>query len=245
MKKSALFGMAALGMAAVGLPQAFATPVLTVTTGSGTYTHALTDVSAYLGSGTYGIGSQTLDGFTWGGVIAHVGATQFTVDVSSVSNSNSGNSNGMISFAVTQDGFSGTGIASLQATGGTTATNASDHQTVDFNGSAYAPTTPNPTLLGQQDSGVIGMNSVVPASPSSSVAFSPLTGVNLSGSSSTLNLTDTLTLEMNPATYLNAGSLTTNLSDSSVPTPEPATLAIFAVGGLALLAGARRRKNKA
>jgi hypothetical protein len=52
-------------------------------------------------------------------------------------------------------------------------------------------------------------------------------------------------LEMNPATYLNAGSLTTNLSDSSVPTPEPATLAIFAVGGLALLAGARRRKNKA
>lgn len=243
MRKSALFGIAALGMAAVGAPQAFATPTLTVTTtGGGSYSASLSNLSAFLGSGTYGIGSHSLGGFTWGGVIAHVGTNQFTVDVSSVSNGNSGSSNSMISFAITQTGFSGTGIVSMQASGGTTATNASNLQTVDFNASASSPSPA--VLLGSQDSGTLGLNSPVPAIPSSSVAFSPLHGVNLTGSSSTLTLTNTLTLEINPASSLNAGSLTTNLSSASVPTPEPATLALFAAGGLALLAGTRRRKNK-
>ncbi|MGC8625641.1 MAG: PEP-CTERM sorting domain-containing protein, partial [Phycisphaerae bacterium] len=64
-------------------------------------------------------------------------------------------------------------------------------------------------------------------------------------SSSTLTVTNTLTLALNPATTLTAGSLTTNLDSTPITTPEPATLALFAVGGLALLVGTRRRHNRA
>lgn len=47
----------------------------------------------------------------------------------------------------------------------------------------------------------------------------------------------------NSMAYLDGAQLV--LGTSSVPIPEPATLALFAAGGLALLAGARRSKNRA
>ena len=243
MKKSALFGIVAMGMAVAGVPAAFATPTLTVTVVGtpGSDTPAFTNLSVYLGPGSYGVGPGTWGGFSWNSILTHVSATQFTVDLSSVTNGNSGNSNGTITFAISDSGISGTNILSAQASGGTTATDASSTQTVDLNSSVYSSSM---AILASQDSGAIGLNSVVPILPSSSVVYNSH-GVNLSSSSSTLTVTNTFTLAMNPTTTLTAGSLTNNLNSSSVPTPEPATLALFAVGGLALLAGSRRRHNRA
>ncbi len=242
MNKTMLFGMAALGLAAVGVPQAFATPTLTVSVNGGPATPVgVADLSAYLGAGTYGALPGSLDGFSWGGILLETptGANQFTLNLTSVSNGNL--STGTITF-VASNSISDPTAQSMQPSGGATASNATSFQTVDFNSSVYSST---PTLLASRDSGVLGLNSPTnPTFPNSSVPFnSP--GANLGTFSGNLTLDNTITLSLNPAASLTGGLLTDSLSNSAIPTPEPATLALFAVGGLALLAGARRRKNQA
>ncbi len=240
MRKSALFGIAAMGLATVGCASAFATPTLKITTPSGSTTEAFTDVSAILGAGSYAALPGTFDGFSWGGILEKIGSTQVTTNLTSVSTSNSGNNT--INFAVSASGISGTGIVSMQSSGGVTATDASSLQTADLNGSVYSAAL---VLLGRQDSGSLPMNSASnPMMPSSSVAFNS-SGMNLTGSSATLTVTNSLALTLDPSSSLTGGLLTTNLGTTTVTTPEPATVALFALGGLALLVGARRRSYKA
>ncbi len=243
MKNIALFGMAALGLATVGVPQAFATPTLTVSVNGGTpNTLAVSNLSSYLGSGTYGSTPGSLDGFSWGGMLLIGVSNNFKLELTSVNNGNS--STGTITFTAA-DTISDPTAKSMQSSGGVTTYDATSAQTVDFNGSVYSST---PSLLASQDSGLLDLNSPTnPATPNSSVAFNPVPplGANLASFSGNLNIVNTLALTINPATSLTGGLLTTSLINSAVPTPEPATLALFAVGGLALLAGTRRRKNRA
>jgi len=241
MKTATLFGIAAMGMAAAGATNAFATPVLQVTVGS----HTATPTVTALGSGTYYFAASTtpVGGFSWGGVLAQVNATtnQFTVDLTTVTNGNTGNSNGTISF-IAEENISDPNAQSMQAAGGTIATGATSNQTVDFNSSVVSSI---PSTLAFQDSGAMGLNSMSsPTSPSSSIAYNSV-GANLAAFSGELTVINTVTLSINPSASLTSGSLTTNISNTAVPTPEPATLALFAVGGLALLAAGRRNKSRA
>ncbi len=239
MKTATLFGIAAMGLTTFGVAGAFATPTLTITTPSGPTTEAFTNVSAYLGAGSYVALPGNFGGFSWGGIVEQIGSTQITTNLTSVSTSNAGNNT--ITFAVADSGISGTGVVSMQSSGGVTATGASSIQTADLNGSVYSSSM---TLLGSEDSGSLSMNSASnPTLPSSSVAFNSH-GVNLTGSSSTLTVTNSLAITLDPASSLTGGLVTTNLSDTAVTTPEPATLALFAVGGLALLTVGRRNKSR-
>ena len=230
-----------MGLAAVGATNAYATPVLQVTVGSHTANPTVTP----LGSGSHFFAASTapVGGFSWGGVLAQVNAAtnQFTVDLSSVTNGNSGNSNGTISF-IAEENISDPNAQSMQAAGATIATGATPNQTVDFNSSVVSSI---PSTLASRDSGAMGLNSISsPTSPSSSTAYSS-TGANLASFSGNLTVMNTITLSINPGASLTSGGLTTNISNTAVPTPEPATLALFAMGGLALLAAGRRNKSRA
>ena len=240
MKTATLFGIAAMGMAAVGATNAFATPVIQVTVGN----HTATPTVTALGSGTYYFAASTtpVGGFSWGGGLALVNATtnQFTVDLTTVTNGNSGNSNASISF-VGEESISDLNAMSMQAAGATIATGATSNQTVDFNSSVVSQI---PSTLAYQDSGALGLNSMTsPVSPSSSISYNSV-GANLAAFSGQLTIINTITLSINPGSSLNSGSLVTNISDTAVTTPEPATLALFAVGGLALLTVGRRNKSR-
>lgn len=239
MKTATLFGIAAMGLTTLGVAGAFATPTLTVTTPSGSTTETFTNVSAFLGAGAYAALPGTFGGFSWGGILEQIGSTQITTNLTSVSTTNSGNNT--ITFAVSDSGISGAGMLSMQSSGGVTATNATYLQTADLNGSVYSSSS---ALLGSEDSGSLPMNFANnPMTPSSSVPFNSH-GMNLTGSSSTLTVTNSLALTLDPTSSLTGGLLTTNLNATAVSTPEPATLGLFAVGGLALLAVGRRNKSR-
>jgi hypothetical protein len=236
MKTTALVGIAAMGILAAGVSSATATPVLQVTVGSNA---PVNETATSLGSGTYYFSASTSGTFTWGGVLAFVNAAtnQFTLALSPVATT----STGTISF-VAQEVITDPNALSIQASGATTATDATSNQTVDFNSAVISNI---PSSLGSEDSGMLGLNSAMsPTSPSSSIAYNS-NGVNLAAFSGPLTVQNTITLSLNSAASLNVGSLTTNISNTSVPTPEPATLALFAVGGLALLAAGRRNKKRA
>ena len=240
MKTATLFGIAAMGMTAVGATNAFATPVIQVTVGN----HTATPTVTALGSGTYYFAASTtpVGGFSWGGGLALVNATtnQFTVDLTTVTNGNSGNSNASISF-IGEESISDPNAMSMQAAGATIATGATSNQTVDFNSSVVSQI---PSTLAFQDSGAMGLNSMTsPVSPSSSISYNSV-GANLAAFSGQLTIINTITLSINPSSSLNSGSLVTNISNTAVPTPEPATLALFAFGGLALLAAGRRNRSR-
>ena len=240
MKTATLFGIAAMGMAALGATNAFATPVLQVTVGSNT----VTPTALSLGSGAYyfAASSAPLGGFSWSGVLVQTNAAtnQFTLGLTGVTNGNTGNSNATISF-IAEESITDPNAQSMQAAGTAVATGATSAQTVDFN-SAIASSIPS--SLGFQDSGSLGLNSVgSPTSPSSSVAYSS-PGTNLGAFSGQLTVINTIALTINPSTAINPTTLVTNISDSTIPVPEPAALALFAVGGLTLLAAGRRNKAR-
>ena len=243
MKTATLFGIAAMGLTTFGVAGAFATPTLRITTPSGTTTEAFANVSAYFGAGAYAALPGSFGGFSWGGIVEQIGSSQVTTNLTSVTTTNPGNNK--ITFAVSDSGISGIGIVSMQSSGGVTATGATSLQTADLNGSVYSTSsTLISTLIGSDDSGSLSMNSATnPVTPSSSVPFnSP--GMNLTSSSITLTVTNSLALTLAPGSSLTGGLLTTNLDTTAVTTPEPATLGLFAVGGLALLAVGRRNRSR-
>ena len=61
----------------------------------------------------------------------------------------------------------------------------------------------------------------------------------------TIELLTSDSVALAPSTMVNSINSVIIASTTAVTTPEPATLALFALGGLALLVGARRRGNKA
>ena len=240
MKTATLLGIAAIGLVTASAGHSFATPVLQVTVGSNTATPAVT----VLGSGTYYFAASTtpVGGFSWdsGWMQVNAPTNQFALTLNTVTNGNSGGSNKTINF-IAEENISDPNALSMQAAGTAIGTNATSNQTVDFNSSV---TSNIPSVLAFQDSGVMALNPVSsPTSPSHSVSYNS-TGANLAAFSGELTIINQITLSLNPTASLTSGSLVTNISNSAVTTPEPATLALFAVGGLALLAVGRRDKSR-
>ena len=241
MKTATLFGIAAMGLVTASAGNSYATPVLQVTVGNNTANPTVTP----LGSGTYAYaysGPTPLGGFSWdpGMMVVNAATNQFTLFLNNVTNGNTGGSNKTINF-LAEENISDANALSMQAAGTTIATYATSNQTVDFNSSV---TSNIPSVLAFQDSGAMGLNSATsPTNPSSSVASSS-PGANLAAFSGELTIINQITLSLNPTASLTTGSLVTNISNSAVTTPEPATLALFAVGGLALLAVGRRNKSR-
>ncbi len=241
MKTATLFGIAAMGLVTASAGNSFATPVLQVTVGS----HTAVPTLVASASGTYYFAPSTtaLGGFSWGGAIVQVNpvTNQFTLDLTTVTNGNTGASNGTIIF-LAEENISDPSALSIQASGTAIGTSATSNQTVDFNSSV---TSNIPTVLAFQDPGAMEFNSMTsPSNTSSSVNYNS-TGANLAAFSGELTVINQVTLALNPTSSLTSGSLVTNISNTAVTTPEPATLALFAVGGLALLAVGRRNKSRA
>ncbi len=229
-------GIAAIGVSALASPSASATPSMTISVGSLSTGVTLTD----LGSGTYAASAGTFDGFNYGGTLITVSDTSLTTQFGSVTDTSG--TTAPITFSIMQSGFS-TGSSnldfeSMQISGSATATNASNVQTINFNG-MVSPTSGSST---SQDSGALPLNTLPGVSPSSSVGYNT-NGVNLNTPDGTVSITNTYTLDLNSSAMLNGGLLVTNLSTSAVTTPEPASLGFLGLGGAVALLGLRRRKT--
>lgn len=241
MKTATLFGIAAMGLVTASAGNSFATPVLQVTVGSHTATPTL--VASASGTYFYAASATPLAGFSWDSGFMQVNAAtnQFTLTLNTVTNGNTGSSNGTIMF-LAEENISDPSALSMQASGTAIGTSVTSNQTVDFNSSV---TSNIPTVLASRDPGAMEFNSMTsPSNTSSSVNYSS-TGANLAAFSGELTVINQITLALNPTSSLSSGSLVTNISNTAVTTPEPATLALFAVGGLALLAVGRRNKSRA
>ena len=238
--KSLIIGFAAasLGTLAVA-PSAFAGLSLQVTVGSNSQTYAFTDLSAALGSGTYGTTGASLGGFTWNGILlTGVGTDQLTSSLSTIKNGNTGPGNEAITFDVSESGLADPSAASTQSSGGATSTSATFAQTVDFY-SSVIPTTGGTTAI---DSGAMGLNSAIsPTSPSSSVSFSSA-GVNLGSVTGPFTLHNQLTFNIDPGTTIKTSNLTNTLSNSTVAVPEPRSVTLMALSAFSLLLLRRRAR---
>jgi len=237
MKKSIVLVMASVGLAALAAPAAFATPTMVVTVGSSHQNVTLTSAAAILGAGTYIAAPGSFDGFSYGGVVVSTSGYTLQTQFSGVTDTTSGSAD--ISFAVTNDystGGNSTNFRSMQTSGSATATNASSSQTIDFNGMV----SPGGGSSTSQDSGALPLNSPTPVLPSSSTSYD-LAGVNLNTPSSSVSVTNTWTVSLSSVSMVNGGIMVTNLSTSSVVTPEPAALALLGLGGAVALLGLRRR----
>ncbi len=217
---------------------AMATPVLTVTTSSGSQNVTLVSI----GGGAYAATPGSAGGFTWGAIGVNVSSSSYSqvaLQINSVANTNPTTGlNSAISFSVSDSGLSATpnSFLSIQESGSATSSLATSAQTVDFSGSAVNSS----TTVGTQDSGDLALNTSKSYLSSSSVSYSSL-GSNLSGAYSTLTLNAETSLSIDPGMKVNGTDLAVNIDTATVTTPEPAALGLFAVGGLVLLAARRRR----
>ncbi|MGC8560387.1 MAG: PEP-CTERM sorting domain-containing protein [Phycisphaerae bacterium] len=233
-------GIAAIGVAALASPSAFATPTMTITVGSESTSVTLTNVSTLFGSGTYAADANSFDGFNYGGVFVTASGSSLTTQFGSVTNTTVATI--PVTFSITQSGFS-TGSSSInfksmQISGSETTTGATNSQTVDFNG-MVSPTSGSST---SQDSGALPLNTLPGVSPSSSVSYNT-PGINLATPSDTVSVTNSYTFDLNSNATVKGGLLVTNLSTASVITPEPASLGLLGLGGAVALFGLRRRKT--
>ncbi len=230
----ALAAVAGFGLAAT----AMATPVLTITTSNG---GSATPTLVSLGGGAYASAPGTVGGFTWGGIDVSISSgsyDQLDLQVNSVTNNNPpANTNATITFSASESGLSASpnSFLAIQGSGSATASNATSNQTAEFFGSAVA----NSGTVGTQNSGAISLKPS-PVNPSTSIAYNSL-GQNLSAYSGTLTLNASTSLSIDEGMKVNSANAIMNLNTTTVGTPEPATMGLFAVGGLALLAMRRRR----
>ena len=233
-------GIAAIGVAALASPSAFATPTMTITVGSASTSMTLTSVSSLFGAGTYAAGASSFDGFNYSGVFVTVSGSSLSTQFGSITDTSGATT--PIKFSVTQSGFStganSTDFQSMQISGSVTSTGATNSQTIDFNGMV----SPTSGLSTSQDSGVLDPNTLPGVSPSSSVSYNT-PGINLATPSNTVSVTNSYTLDLNSGSVVNGGLLVTNLSTASVITPEPASLGLLGLGGAVALLGLRRRKT--
>ncbi len=238
MTRSVALGILAVGLSALAAPCAFAVPTMTITVGLVNQTATLTSVSSTFGAGSYAAAAGTFDGFAYGGVLVTTSGDAMQTQFSSVSDTTSGP--GAISFTVTDSGFT-TGspsinFASMQVSGSATATNATNNQTIDFNGNAA----PLSGLSTSQNSGALSLNTNPGVFPSSSTVYNT-SGINLNTPSPTASITNKWTLDLSPSSVVNGGLLATNLSTSSVVVPEPAAIGLLGIGGAVAMLGFRRR----
>ena len=230
----ALATVAGLGFAAT----AMATPVLNITTSSG---GSVSPTLTSLGGGAYAASPGTVGGFTWGRIDLNVSSgsyDQLALQVNSVANSNPQvSTNATITFSASESGLSASpnSFLSIQGSGSVTATGATSSQTADIFGSAVAGS----GTVGIQNSGALSLKPS-PGYPSTSVGYTSL-GQNLSAYTGTLTLNTSTSLTIDSGMRVNGTDAVMNLNTTTVGTPEPATMGLFAVGGLALLAMGRRR----
>jgi hypothetical protein len=233
MKKSALFGIAALGMAAVGVPHAFATIEVTLNG----HVIGLSSPNSFVSSSSYG-------GFSWSGLnvtesVTSSGAYQLSFTVTGLSSSNSGVATA--NFQATDDAITlpaHMGINTIQGDVTANVTNGTTSESVmsggqlnplSSGGSTTLPTITfvnNPNLQAYSETG-------------------PMVSTIAANNMGTIELLTSDSVAISSTTGINSVNSVISASTTAVTTPEPATLALFAVGGLALLVGARRRKNKA
>lgn len=239
LNKFVLAGIAVVGGSALVVPSVFATPSMVITVGSATQSVTLQNVSSVFGAGTYAAGSGSFDGFNYGGVLVTASGSSLQTQFGSVTDTNSTPSS--ISFAITQSGFStgssSSNFRSMQISGSVTATSATSSQTADFAG-MVSPSSGSSTT---QDSGALALNMNPGVLPSSSADYNT-GGVNLLTPSETVSITNTYSFNLDSSAMVNGGLLVTNLSTSTVVTPEPASLGLLAVAGAGALVGLRRRK---
>lgn len=226
---SAAIGVVALAFA----PSAFASIQISGQVQVGAQSQTITFTSA--GSGTYTASSGSLDGISWGPLIASTSGNALSTSFFSVVNGSGSNATAI--FSVTESDITGSTYKSMQATGSASATGATSADTIDFNSQV---TNSGNTVIGMEDSGALQLNSAMPYTPSSSVAYNA-GGVNLNPVSPTIDVTNTWTLDVANGVMANFGGVVTNLQTTSIVTPEPASLALFGLGSVGALVGLRRR----
>lgn len=226
---STAIGILALSAA----PAAFASVQVsgTVQVGANSQSLVFTSVS----SGTYSAASGSLDGFSWGPLMASTSGSALSTSFFSVSNGSG--SKGTVAFTVTESGVTGSSYRSIQSTGSASATGATSSDTIDFNSTV---TNSGGNVIGMEDSGAMSLNTTNPYSPSSSVAYNT-TGANLVPVSPTINVSNMWTLDVANGVSANFGGVVTNLQTTTVVTPEPASAALLGLGVLVGVVGLRRR----
>lgn len=233
MKKSALFGITALGMAAIGIPHAFATIEVTLNN----HVIGLSSPNSFVSSSSYG-------GFAWSGLnvtesVTSSGAYQLSFTVTGLTSTNSGVTTA--NFQATDNSImlpSNMGINAIQGDVTANVTNGTTSESVMSGGQL------NPLSSG----GTATVPTITFASNPNLQAYSetgPMVSTTAANNMGTIELLTSDSVSMSPTTLVNSVNSVISASTVAVTTPEPATLALFAFGGLALLAGARRRKNKA
>ncbi len=202
MKKSALFGIAALGMAAVGVPHAFATIEVSLNG----HVIGLSSPNSFVSSSSYA-------GFSWSGLNVTESVTSITLPTNMGINAIQGDVTVNVTNGTSSESVMSGGQLNPLSSGGT-ATVPTVNFVSDPNLKAYSATGPVVSTIAANNMGTIELLT------SDSVALS---------SSTTINSVNSVIIA----------------TTTSVPVPAPATLGLFAVGGLALLVGARRRKTNA
>lgn len=233
MRKSALFGIAALGMAAVGVPHAFATIEVTLNG----HIIGISTPNSFASSSSYG-------GFSWTGTavnesVTSSGAYQLSFTINGLATTNSGVATA--NFQAWDNSITlptGVGINQIQGDVTANVTNGTSSESVSSGGQLNPATSGGSTMLPT-------INFVSSPGLEAYSGTGPMMATSASNNMGTIELLTSDSVALSRSTMVNSVNSVIIASTTVVTTPEPATLALFALGGLALLVGARRRGNKA
>ena len=233
MKKSALFGITALGMAAVGVPHAFATIEVTLNG----HVIGLSSPNSFESSSSYA-------GFSWTGLNVTTGTngsgTYLSFAVAGLTSSNASTSTA--NFVAFDDAITLPAHAGVSQIQGDMTASAFDGTSV---GSINSSGQLNPSSANGGSTTLPAVQLVSASGLQSYSETGPFVSTNAADNMGTIKLQTSDSVTFASSTSFNTVNSVIYATTASVPTPEPATLGLFAVGGLALLVGARRRKNKA